>query len=293
MQAPQVIARISLNNILFTTDFSQVSTAALAYATALAGWYGAKVFVAHAVAPEPYLSMPLEPIPMEFDLFWKNAQKKLAEFVSASSFGDVAHEEILRRGELWDVVSDIVQKNEIDLLVMGTHGRHGLKKLVLGSEAEKIYRQATCPVLTIGPHIAETSRTSWRLKQILFPTDFSETSLRALPYVLSLAEENEATLIFLHTIPLVPWQHKESLEESTRKRLEALMPPEPWCRPEFVVGFDFPAEGILRLARQREADLIVMGVAKPAAAAWKAHMPGSVAAEVVGAAPCPVLTVRG
>ncbi len=293
MQAPQVTARITLSNILFTTDFSQVSSAALAYATALAGWYGAKIFVVHAVPPEPYLSMPLEPIPMEFDLFWKNAKKNIADFVPASSFGNVAHEEILRRGELWDVISDVVRKNEIDLLVMGTHGRHGLKKLVLGSEAEKVYRQATCPVLTIGPHIPEARSTNWRLKQILFPTDFSEPSRHALPYALSLAEENEATLILLHMIPLVPWQHKESLEHNMRKRLEALMPTDASCNPQFLVGFDFPAEGILRCAQEREADLIVLGVSKPTAAAWKAHMPGSVAAEVVGAAPCPVLTVRG
>ncbi len=293
MQAPQVTTRIALNNILFATDFSQVSQAALHYATALASWYGAKIFLVHAVAAEPYLSMPLEPIPMEFDLFWKDAKRRLADFVSASSFGDLSHEEILQRGEVWEVVSDLVQKKNIDLLVVGTHGRHGLKKLVLGSEAEKIYRQAACPVLTIGPHISEPQSSSWRLRRILFPTDFSETSLHALPYALSLAEENEARLILVHTISLVPWQQKEAVEKSVRRRLEALVSSEPCCATQSLVGFDFPAEGILRCAQQQEADLIVMGVAKPAAVAWKAHMPGSVAAEVVGAAACPVLTVRG
>jgi len=292
MLAPQVSTRITLNNILFATDFSQVSRAALPYARALAEWYGAKIFITHAVGPEPYLGMPLEPVPMQFDLFWKDAKRRLAEFVSASSFGDIAHEEILQHGEVWDVISSLVEKKDIDLLVVGTHGRHGLKKLVVGSEAEKIFRQAQCPVLTVGPGVADFTRKSWKLENVLFPTDFSETSLHALPYALSLAEENEATLIFLHIVPMVPWQQREAVEKSTRKRLEALMPAEPWCKPEFSVGFDFPAEGILRFAQEREADLIVMGVAKPAAVAWKTHMPGSVASEVVGGAQCPVLTVR-
>lgn len=293
METVPVAARISLNNILLTTDFSQVSQGALPYAAALARWYGAKIFVVHIVPLEPILSVPLDPIPLQLDEAWDAAQHRLADFLPAGSLADIAHEEILRRGELWTVLSDMIRQKQVDLLVMGTHGRQGLKKLMLGSDAEKIYRQATCPVLTVGPEAASAAGKTWAPKKILFPTDFSETSLHALPYALSLAEENDATLTLAHMVPLIPWQHKEAVEESTRKRLEALAPAVPWCRFEFVVDFDFPAEAILRVAQERGAELIVMGVRKPAAVGWSAHVPWSTASHVVSAAPCPVLTVRG
>jgi nucleotide-binding universal stress UspA family protein len=291
--APQVTTRITLRNILLATDFSHTSEAALAYATGLAKLYGAKIFMVHAVEAGPYLSLPLEPIPMDFDVFWNDAQNRMKDFAAANSFGAVAHEEILQRGEVWDVISEVVKKKNVDLLVVGTHGRHGLTKLVLGSEAEKIYRQAECPVLTVGPGVAHFTGKSWKLKSVLFPTDFSETSLNALPHALSLAEENGATLIVAHMVPMVPWQEKVSVERAMRKRLQALLPPSFSGKVDFLVGFDFPAEGILNLAQNRDANLIVMGVSHPASVTWKAHLPGSVASEVVATAHCPVLTVRG
>jgi len=292
MLAPQASTRIALNNILFATDFSKVSNAALPFVLALAEQYSAKIFVVNAVGPEPYLSMPLEPIPMGADLFWNDAQRRLTDFVAATAFDGIAHQEVLRRGGLWEVVSRIMHEERIDLIVMGTHGRHGLTKLVLGSEAEKVYRQAICPVLTVGPEVPAPAGTDWKLKRILFPTDLSTTSENALHYAVSLAQDNEATLTLFHTIPMVPWQQKESVERSTREQMKAMLPREAHCRVEFRVGFEFLADGILRFTEEQRADLIVMGVAKPAAAAWTAHM-GSAASEVISEAPCPVLTVRG
>ena len=292
MPVASVTSRIMLRNILFATDFSEVSKAALPYAIDLARLYAGTILVAHVVPYEPYPSIPLEPIPVDLDLFWNREKQNMADFVSHSPFGDLPHEELLQRGELWGVIADIIAKKNIDLVVAGTHGRHGLKKVVLGSAAERIYRQAHCPVLTIGPEAAERRRTGWELKQILFATDFSETSLHALPYALSLAEEKEANLIFLNVAPLVPYQYKEAVEASTRKKLEGLMPAEPWCSSDFVVSFDFPSPGILQVARERKADLIVIGVKKPGGPTLTSHLPWSTASDVVSGAPCPVLTVR-
>jgi len=292
MAAASVTSRIVLRNILFATDFSEVSRAALPYAMDLARLYEGKIVVAHVVPHEPYLSVPLEPIPVDLDVLWNRARQNLESFAAENSFGDVAHEEILHRGELRDAIADIIEKKSIDLVVVGTHGRHGLKKVVLGSEAEKIYRQARCPVLTIGPEAVECGQATWEIEEVLFATDFSEASLHALPYALSLAEENQANLVFLNVSPLVPYQYKEAVEASIRRKLEALMPSEPWCHPDFVVNFDFPAQGILQVARERSADLIVLGVKKPGAVVLASHLPWSTASDVVSAAPCPVLTVR-
>ena len=158
MEALQTNTRISLSNILVTTDFSQTSKNALPFAAALARQYEAKIIVAHALSPEPHLSVPVDPLPADADPAFLEAQGKLAEFALGNSLGVRPAKMLLERGDVWDVISDIIQKNKIDLVVTGTHGRQGLKKLVLGSEAEKIYRKATCPVLTVGPHVTPPER---------------------------------------------------------------------------------------------------------------------------------------
>src|SRR4029077_2637291 len=113
---------------------------------------------------------PVDPLPEDADSTLLEAQGKLAEFTLGNSLGVRPAEMLLERGDVWDVISDIIQKNKIDLVVTGTHGRQGLKKLVLGSEAEKIYRKATCPVLTVGPRVTPPSDTNWKPETILFPT---------------------------------------------------------------------------------------------------------------------------
>jgi len=295
MQPTPATVRIQLSNILFTTDFSEVSKTALPYATQLARWYEGTIFLTHVVPTyETYMSVPLEPVPVDLDRLWRRDEQCLTDLAADHVLDDIRHEAILRRGELWSAISDVIAKKNIDLVVTGTHGRRGFAKAVLGSVAEKIYRHCACPVLTVGPEIAATRSTDWQLKQILFATDFSETSLNALPYALSLAEENQATLIFLHVITSTPAdQSRDSFRETAQARLESLMPPEPWCRPEFVAVFNLPGQGILRVARERSVDLIVMGVKKPAGLTFTLHLPWATAAEVVSGAPCPVLTVRG
>src|SRR5207244_7706673 len=99
-----------------------------------------------------------------------------------------------------------------------TRGRHGLKKLVLGSGAEQIFRQADCPVLTVGPNVEVPAGDAAAFRHIVFATDFSAGSLHALPYALSLAEENEATLTFLHVMAMVLPQQQVDVEEIIRKR---------------------------------------------------------------------------
>jgi nucleotide-binding universal stress UspA family protein len=294
MEALQTNTRISLSNILVTTDFSQVSKTALPFAAALARQYEAKIVVAHALSPEPLLSVPVDPLPLDGDPAWLNAEGKLAEFALGNALGVSPPQMLLERGDVWPVISDIIQKNKIDLVVTGTHGRQGLKKLVMGSEAEKIYRRATCPVLTVGPQVPPLTETNWKLKTILFPTDGSETSLKALPYALSLAEENQANLIFLQLMPMAATKYRESDEAAAREAMRVMVPAEAedWCKPEFVARFEFPVDGILRFAQERDVNLIVMGVRKAGNTGLPEHLPWPVASQVVAQAQCPVLTVR-
>jgi nucleotide-binding universal stress UspA family protein len=232
MPTPQVSPRLSFSNVLFPTDFSSASEAALPYVKALSRYYEAKIFVTHAVTPPTPIFMPMEPVPLDLDGEWRNSQKLLTRFLNRDPLRATASRGVLERGDLWNVIEDVVQRHSIDLIVLGTHGKHGLKKLVLGSRAERIFRQASCPVLTIGPRVTPPTNDDVAFKCILFATDFSAGSLRALPYALSLAEENQARLILLHVIPLVPLQHQDSVAASARGRLEVLVPPESsnWCR---------------------------------------------------------------
>jgi len=294
MSTVQASLRIAFNNVLLPTDFTGASDAALLYAQALARGFDSRVYVTHAVAPYPPVFLPMEPVPIELDSMWHDAEESLTRFLDQDALTNTKHQGILERGELWNVLDDVIRRHSVDLIILGTHGKHGFKKLVLGSAAEQIFRKASCPVLTIGPNARKPSANGALFKQIIFATDFSAGSLRAPPYALSLAEENQAHLILLHVIPLVPLHQQEQVAAHARERLQELVPAgsADWCRPECVVRFEFPAEGILSLADSQRADLIVMGVHKAAPVA-ASHLPWAIAYEVVCHAACPVLTVRG
>jgi nucleotide-binding universal stress UspA family protein len=287
--------RLQFNNILFPTDFSVFSEAALPYAENLARRYEATLYPAHVLPPEPYHSLPMEPFPLTFDYAWHSAEESLARLAALDQLKDVHHQVLLKQGPLWDVISGMIDKYGIDLIVLGTHGRTGLSRLAMGSVAEEIYRRASCPVLCVGPKVAQESQESPEFRRILFPTDFSEASGAALPYALTLAEESQANLVLLHLIPLVPVADRASVSAAAIDKLKALIPADAtaWCTPEVDVRFEFPAEGIVTAARRHNADVIVMGVRHKGHPRAISHLPWAITSEVVAQATCPVLTVRG
>jgi nucleotide-binding universal stress UspA family protein len=201
---------------------------------------------------------------------------------------------------VWKVLSRFIGEHEIDLIVVGTHGRTGAKKLLMGSVAEKIFRQANCPVLSIGPNVPCQPEGEIKFKQILFATNFGEESLAALPYAISLAEENQSQLTLLHVVEPVGAFDEEAVRAAAIRRLREMAPSEaePWCRVELLVEiarpFAPPAERILEVAREHAADLIVLG-ARPMQGAMSAvtHLTHTTDQSVVAQAACPVLTVRG
>jgi len=295
MPAIDTAPRVCFRNILFTTDFSAASEAAVPYVEALAGWFDARVFMVHSVPPQPMLSVPMEPMPVSTDLTWEDAECQMVDFRRRHPLRGVSCETVLERGDLWPVVCDVIRRHNIDLVVLGTHGRKGLKKVVLGSAAEELFRRVACPVLTVGPQAfhPRVKFESW--KRILFATDFSKGSLKALPYALSLAEENLAQLTLLHLVALVPMQRKEEVIQHFTDRLRALVPAEAasWCTPQYVVELGFAADAIPRIAEQRQSDLIVMGVHATQHPRFVSHSAWAIAYDAVCQSSCPVLTVRG
>lgn len=292
MAALPQVARISLKDILFPTDFSPASESALPFALELARIYGARVHVAHVILPEPH-SHVLSPRVSEPGTTWDEANERLDEFTHGARIGSAHCTSLLASGDLAEVIPAMIREHEIDMVTVGSRGRRGVSRLVLGSNADRIYRSAPCPVLTIGPHV---NRAEWALRTILCPVDLQGDPKPALTYAFAFAEDNAAELVVMNAVPIVPWQHRSQVEREMSSRMRKLLPtfgtPDGMSEPQFLVGWEPPVEAILTCAQVREADLIVMGVRKSRIAGLSSRLPWPVASEVVSRARCPVLTVR-
>jgi len=292
MTSQAKLSRVSINNILLATDFSPESENALQYAASLARRYGSTIFLTHVLATEGSIAA-VEPCPALTDIRRHNAEQSMASLESREDLRRFSHEVIVRSGDTWEVISQVLSDKNVDLVVMGTQAHGGIKKLLLGSTAEKVVRHATCPVLAVGPHVRPASLD--RFAQILYATDFSTGSLRALTYALHLAEEDRAELTLLHVIESEPVSEAELLKwkRQDREKLSAMVPPDVDLAydPEIEVETGIPEVEIVRLADSRKSELIVMG-SHPGGGV-STHVPWTTVHHVLQQAPCPVLTVRG
>jgi nucleotide-binding universal stress UspA family protein len=297
MNATGTQTKISFQNILCATDFSPAAEAALPYVLGLAKKYGATVHAIHTRFPATYPIVGPEALPQIMEaaaLQAKFEARQLHEMLAS-----VSHDVTVREGELWPTVSEIVKRQNIDMIVIGTNGRTGVARALLGSAAEEIFRKAPCPVLTVGPHVSKDTERRLEVKEILYATDFSPESLGALPYAVSLAQEHQARLTLLNVIEEAKTGelvHPEHFMEFTIRHLRSLVPPESnhWCEPEFKVERGRAAEKIMWTAIALGADLIVLGVKGLGGHIGAAtHITRRTAHQVVTQAECPVFTVRG
>lgn len=301
---------LRFRHILVATDFSPASERAFEYAVAIARRYNARICVVHAIPPDPREPIPIYPLPHELDRNLIQAEQKLQRL--DEKLDDLPHQLLLERGPVWDVLEAVIQQENIDLLVLGTRGRGGLQKLVLGSVAEEVLRKAKCAVLTVGPNVPLATAQTIDFKRILFAADFGPTSERALSYGLSIAENCGAKLVLLHMVPPMPlpdlgptaycpgayladtlfkWQ--TTMRDECKRKLRALVPPNSKLasEPEFVVGLDFLPEGVLDVANGHTIQLIIMGANHIRSPRVAAHIPLALTHEVICRAKCPVLTI--
>lgn len=288
--------RIALRNILLATDFSACSRLALQHALNLTQRYGSKLYTVNVLPHTPFVES-VQPDPADLR---READGKMRAFLNVEGLESIQHAELIQEGEVAGVLSQLVDDNHIDLIVLGTAGRAGLEKFLLGSVAEEVFRTANCPVLTVGPHVS-TRMTPAHYHHILYATDFGAESLHAVPYAVSIAEEHDARLTLLHvahddgvelpepTPGAMPVVSPYELVARGEKQLHELLPPGVALRhePEFMVQFGDAAETILRIARD-DVDLIVLGVKR--ARTLAKHLGGSIAYRVVCEAHCPVLS---
>jgi nucleotide-binding universal stress UspA family protein len=275
-------------NILFATDLSPEAGKALPYAKEIARRYGATIYAVHVIRQDVY---PFElsytwPLMAEAEEHFRGTAKQELE----KALQGISHELIFEEGQIWPTLSQILHKKKIDLLVLGTHGRSGIGKVMMGSVAEQLFRQATCPVLTVGPRVRPIIEAPRALNRILYATDFSLESLAAAQCAISVAKENRARLILLHCVhrpkDLEPMLH--ALRQVVPLGVDLLYP------PNCIVECGSPGNEILQVSEQHGVDLIVLGIRS---ADWRlaaaSHFANSTAYKVVTQANCPVLTLRG
>jgi len=300
---------IEIQRILCPIDFSDYSRRALDHAVAIARWYKAAITAVHVDAsieivgyPAPMLGVPAA---------WKFSDRaellaSLQRFVEPESAPGVSIATVVREGPTVTEILEQAAATSADLIVMGTHGASGFERLVLGSVTEKVLRKARCPVLTVPRALPEAVPAGPVVfKRIVCAVDFSDCSLEALKYAVSLAQEADGQLTVVHvlTSQLVPDavladQHLSVLayqrqrEDEAQRRLAEAVPASAaaYCRIESTMVRGKPWREIVGIAAARESDLIVLGVHGRGAVDLTFF--GSTAHQVVRHVSCPVLTLR-
>lgn len=294
MKAAPAKTRIQFDNIVFSTDFSPAAQRAVPYARKLAKHYGSKVIGLHVAAP--MVNPMIQPAAWPAVLEAEKVQHEERREQLLDEFAGMPVEARVEEGDILANLNATIQKNHADLVIIGTHGRTGLGKLVLGSVAEEIFRTVSCPVLTVGPQAGAVRGTE--IREILLATDLGPDSWNAAAHAVSLAQEFLARLVILHVVEepepgdLIT---ANDLAASSEKLMRDYLPidAELWCKPEYVVAEGDVATRILEVAKERESDLIVLGVRPETGVPGAAtHLPIATAHKVVARASCPVLTIR-
>ena len=299
---------VQVKSVLVAFDFSEASSKPLRHALAIARHFGAKFHLLHVVSSLGYTIAGADALHLAMDASRRDLQKLQQHLLTSGALAGLESEFILRDGNVWDQLEDLIKEKHIDAVVVGTHGRGGLGKLLLGSVAEEIFRNAGCFVVTVGPCSYEDAlmNKAEPVRPFLFPTDFSAASVKALPYAVAFANQFGARLVVLNVQPAAPipqgfhWSRTGDLQEMRKEarrtvqgRLEELIDQSgtTGARPEVMVRFGMVSEQILQATHELKADLVVLGLKEPQHRE-SSHVPWAAAYKVVCGARCPVLTVR-
>ena len=302
---------LALKNILFARDFSPASEAALPFALALAERTGAKLHVLYAEVLQGDPFHPAErPTPAAEKL--RERMRQWTERAASPVFdpGSVRVEHAVVRGvAAAPALLDYAEEHAVDLVVMGTHGRRGARRALLGSVAEETVRFAPCPVLTVRQTSAAAEAdvaAAPRVTSILVPVDFSEHAREALRHAKGLGALFGARLDLLHVIEAAPeplfyvplaeiGRADEPEGDLDRKALAHLRrwyeaTEGPATEVRFAVRYGNAPQEILQHAEEHTADLVV--IATHGRTGLERFFMGSVAEKVVRRAPCPVFTLK-
>jgi nucleotide-binding universal stress UspA family protein len=287
-------AELSVQKVLFATDFSPATTNAFSHALAITNRYQATLIVAHIINLESFALLDDEPARGAIEQSRAEAVRKIKQLLEPLHLSPDRYGIAVGEGVISEALVDVIQNHHIDVAVLGTHGRRGFQKLRMGSVAEEVFRVSPCPVLIVGTNAKPADPEG--LKHVLYPVHFVPDTHDAAAYAVSLAERYGAKLTVMNV--------RDDMAASANVSAPVTEPVERWMndhiaadsglrqRVRFEAGFGSAANAILDFAVKGGVDMIVMSirVLDPAIAA---HLPtADTAYELVTSAPCPVLTVR-
>jgi nucleotide-binding universal stress UspA family protein len=293
---------LEIKLILCPIDFSEFSIRAYHHALSLAEHYRAKLLAQHIVELSRYPYADYVASTGDYAEFCRalreGGKEKLREFVKKHTHDEIQPELVVHEGVAPDCILSFAQARKADVIVMGTHGRRGFDRLVLGSVTDRVMRRAPCPVLAISklPHDSMTGGEErghvHRLSRILFCTDFSENSERALNYAISAAAEYDAELTLLHVLEEVPSPAKtEEAIATATEQLDKLIPQEghKTLKIKTAARIGKAYRQIIQFAVEAQIDMVTMGVSGRGALDLAVF--GSTTYRVMLLGPCPVLAV--
>lgn len=296
--------RRTFGRVLCPTDFSEFSTAALSYAAALAASYGSAIRILHVLTPFPIVA-PLGDVPGNVQIYESQriqGQQALAAEAARVRRPGLSVDVELREGGAVHETLEAARAWDADLIVLGTHGRGGVERVVLGSVAEKLLRKAPCAVLAV-PHAALTAaHAAERISHVMCAHDGSAASTHGVAYAVSLAERTGAKLTLVSVVESLPYggdfvgpdfaSFRAARDAHARDVLDSAVPADVRvrCNVHDRLVYGHPSQQILEVAAQETPDLLVMGV--QGRGAFDLLMFGSTTNYVLRHASCPVLTVR-
>ena len=298
--------KVQLKNIICTTDFSEVSNQAVTFGIALAKELDAKLYLCHVIdlsSVAMYGEGFSDPLEQERRIT-NYAYEHLRELMDEQS---IDWEPLTPLGHTADEIARAAEEKNADLVVSSTHGRSGLKRLVLGSVTERLMRTLPCPLFVVRrpeqDYVADVNE-DFGFHRILVGCDFSSDSALAFQYGLSLAQEFESEIHLVHVIEPAVYKVTAELAElqdrilqadlrkKLREKLTGMVPEEVhnWCTPNTTLLAGQPHEELTKYAVVQDIDLIVLGVRGHSLV--ETLFVGSTTDRVVRQAPCPVLSVH-
>ncbi len=291
----EVNRMVQIKKILVATDFSLFSDRALDYALAVARRYKSQIYLTHILALDPYAMVTPELAMASIERLRQNAARHFSEIQKLERLERVPYEVVIEEGPFWPTMESVIKREGIDFIIAGTRGAGAVSKLLVGSTAEEIFRQAQIPVLTVGPSAEKEPLYEAEFRNILFATDFGLGAEREGAYAFSLAQEHRSKLTLLHVIAPekdLLESHLELKKQAVTQQMRELVPTTTkyLCWPQFLATSGDAVDEILRVAKETKADLIVMGAKRMKGLAD--HAPNTKAYRVVSGSICPVLTIR-
>ena len=289
------LAGVGIHHVLVGTDLSHQSEAALRYGLDFSRLFGADTEIVYVLPTEQYVVAGPEGMLAARDA----ARRDLLALRTSircrrGHDDDTGYRITMCEGEVADCLLQCARDKKADLIVLGTHGRTGLGKAVLGSVAEKVFRRAHAPVLTIGPNVRRQHRMD-AIGELLAPCDLSPKSHPAVQFACALARAHHARLTVLHVVDSASEALRvdpERAKACIRDSLKGIVGEHGReVNVRYRVEFGKVAPTVLDVASERNADLIVLGVRPSSGMLDRFAWP--IAYELVRGASCPVLTLRG